>query len=1155
MTPEQFRRAEQLYFDALELSPEERRGFLDSACADDDEVRDEVVQLLAQQEATIALGPQPEDDPPVTHDDGVTGRWIGRYHAIRQIGEGGMGVVYEAEQEEPIRRRVALKVIKLGMDTRQIVARFEAERQTLALMDHANIAKVFDAGATEQGQPYFAMEYVQGERITKYCDEQCLTTRERLALFVQVCQAIQHAHQKGIIHRDIKPSNVLVSTQDGRPIPKVIDFGVAKATDHRLTEKTLFTEAGQFVGTPEYMSPEQAGLGEPDIDTRTDVYSLGVLLYELLVGALPYGPTYLRSRDIAEIQRVIREEEPPRPSTRLAGLGPDSGRCARQRRTAPHALRRQLRGDLDWITMKALEKDRTRRYSSAADLAADIGRHLKHEPVGAGPPNKVYQVRKFVRRNRGLVAGAAAVFALLVVGAVAFNMFAIAQTRAQAAQRLAYIVTITAAHETILRNDVAASRQHLEAASPELRNWEWHYLQAACDESLVTPRELTGPVLSVAIDPDGRLLASGSADGTISIWDLAIGVELCFSERQTEKVNAVAFSPDGRLLASALADGTVRVWDVLSDSALALRHVLEGHAGRATSVAFRPDGGLLASGAADDTIRLWDPFTGEQLDPLELEDVEPHPWGTKAYVANVAFSPDGKCLAAGSWCDKSVRLWDLDTGELLWRRQEHRGGVGSVAFSPDGQYLAAASQDHGIYIWTIAGDLWRILRGHTAAVLSVAFDPVANTLRLISASEDATVRIWDASGNEQLQVMRGHEDVIFCAIVTPDGTRVVSASYDKTIRIWDASDNHATAVLGKHRDEVWSVAFSPDGARLASGGLTADPTIRIWDVGTGEMLPGLAGHTRSVRSVVFSPDGTRLASASDDTTARVWNAYTGQQLLCLEEHSDCVRSVAFSPDDTRLASGSWDRTVRIWDARTGGELLTLRGHSDLIHSVAFSPDGTHLVSASKDKTVRLWDAASGDALEVLNGHEDEVLTVAFSPDGTRLASGSMDTTVHIWNATNGDELMVLRGSAGYVRSVAFSPDGRRLAAASKDKTVHMWDAHTGEEVLHLRGHTAHVHYVAFSPDGARLASGAGDWAIHLWDTVPYRDRYQERQAILAARPEAEGIVDALWTKLDDAKSVAQRLHEDASLSDSVRRAALNLVLQRATHQSEPLTTP
>jgi non-specific serine/threonine protein kinase/serine/threonine-protein kinase len=364
------------------------------------------------------MDPDEPTDLPSTEaspQETTKGQRVGPYRLLQKLGEGGMGEVWEAEQTEPVRRKVALKLIKWGMDTKAVVARFEAERQALAMMNHPNVAKVSDAGATEQGRPYFAMELVKGESITKYCYRQRLTTKERLELFMQVCEGVQHAHQKGIIHRDLKPSNVLVLIEGDKPVPKIIDFGVAKATEQRLTERTVFTELGQLIGTPEYMSPEQAEMTVQDIDTRTDVYSLGVMLYQLLVGALPFDPKELRQAGFDEIRRRIREEEPSRPSTRFSSLGAESTGSAKARRTDPASLVRQLRGDLDWITMNALEKDRTRRYGSTSELAADIERHLTSQPVLAGPPSVLYRARKFVRRH-GFGVGVTAVLLALLVG-------------------------------------------------------------------------------------------------------------------------------------------------------------------------------------------------------------------------------------------------------------------------------------------------------------------------------------------------------------------------------------------------------------------------------------------------------------------------------------------------------------------------------------------------------------------------------------------------------------------------------------------------------------------------------------------------------------------------------------------------------------------
>jgi serine/threonine protein kinase/Flp pilus assembly protein TadD len=383
------------------------------------------------------------------------GTMIGRYKLLQLIGEGGMGLVYLAEQQEPIRRRAALKIVKLGMDTKQVIARFEAEKQVLALLDHPNIARVYDAGTTEAGRPYFVMEYVKGQSITEYCDQHKTSIEERLKLFRQVCEGVQHAHQKGIIHRDIKPSNILVSIQGDKAIPKIIDFGIAKAVTQPLTERTLFTERGQLLGTPEYMSPEQVDMATQDIDTRSDIYSLGVLLYELLTGTLPFDRKTLEGAGFGEIQRIIREEDPPRPSTRLSSLGEEATKIAASRRTEVAKLAKRLHKELEWIPLKAIRKERTHRYRSASELADDIQNYLNGAPLIAGPESATYRLKKVIKRHRALVTGVAAVLIVLVAGVVVSTIFAIGQAHARAeAERQAMI---SQAVNEFLNRDLLAS--------------------------------------------------------------------------------------------------------------------------------------------------------------------------------------------------------------------------------------------------------------------------------------------------------------------------------------------------------------------------------------------------------------------------------------------------------------------------------------------------------------------------------------------------------------------------------------------------------------------------------------------------------------------------------------------------------------------------
>jgi serine/threonine protein kinase len=430
---------DRIFLEAVEMpTPADRAAYLDRVCAGDADLRARVEALLRSHEEAGTFLEGPLFDPLQTSDQALPieglGSRVGPYTILEKLGEGGMGTVYVAEQHEPVRRRVALKVIKPGMDSRQVVARFEAERQALAMMDHPSIAKIYDGGMTPSGRPYFVMELVPGVPITEYCDRERFTVRNRLGLFVLVCRAVQHAHQKGVIHRDLKPSNILVTLQDGSPVPKVIDFGIAKATGQDLTDKTVLTALVQLVGSPLYMSPEQAGLGEGDVDTRSDVYSLGVVLYELLTGTTPFDPEALRRAPVDDVRWIIREQEPPPPSARLSRLAEAQAAIADHRSCDPRALPRSLRNDLDWIAMKALEKDRQRRYETASALAADVQRYLHCEPVEAGPPSAWYRVRKFARRNRvALVTTSLVALSLIAGTAVSVRQ----ARRAQAAERQA----------------------------------------------------------------------------------------------------------------------------------------------------------------------------------------------------------------------------------------------------------------------------------------------------------------------------------------------------------------------------------------------------------------------------------------------------------------------------------------------------------------------------------------------------------------------------------------------------------------------------------------------------------------------------------------------------------------------------------------------
>jgi tRNA A-37 threonylcarbamoyl transferase component Bud32 len=518
---------EAVFYAALKLkSQAERNAYIKAACGNDINLLNRVEALLKAHDVQDSFLEAPAIGPDATLDESPSiegpGTKIGRYELLELIGEGGMGLVYLAEQREPVKRRVALKIVKLGMDTKQVVARFEAERQTLAVLDHPNIAHVFDAGATEAGRPYFVMEYVKGMSITKFSDRQKLNVEERLELFRQACEGVHHAHQKGIIHRDIKPSNILVSLHGDKAVPKIIDFGIAKAITQPLTEKTSYTEQGQLLGTPEYMSPEQAEMTYQNVDTRSDIYSLGVVLYELLAGLPPFDAERLREGGIDHIQQVICEEQPATPSARLTSLGDKANAVAQSRRTQIITLTRRLHRELEWIPMKAMRKDRTRRYRSASELADDIQNYLIGAPLIAGPESAMYRTRKFVRKHAGSVAMVALIAIAIVIGLVASIVMGCRAERARQQEALArekeaaarkqveqalvraenaekaardkseelrrtlYVNSIQLADAKYGEGNIWRVRELLESCPEDLRGWEWYRLNHIQDQSRMT---------------------------------------------------------------------------------------------------------------------------------------------------------------------------------------------------------------------------------------------------------------------------------------------------------------------------------------------------------------------------------------------------------------------------------------------------------------------------------------------------------------------------------------------------------------------------------------------------------------------------------------------------------------------------------------------
>jgi WD40 repeat protein/serine/threonine protein kinase len=1113
---------ESLFIEALEIAgPVERAAFLDRACGGDPALRVRLDKLLVRHTQggnflgrpadllqlsdtqEYAAG-RPADDPLTPPDGGL----IGPYKLVEVVGEGGMGTVWLAQQQEPVKRLVAVKVVKAGMDSKSVLARFEAERQALALMDHPNIARVLDAGSTPDGRPYFVMELVKGVSITKFCDERRLTPRERLELFVPVCQAVQHAHQKGVIHRDLKPSNVLVALYDGRPVPKVIDFGVAKAAGQPLTEKTLVTGLGAVVGTPEYMSPEQAEFNQLDIDTRSDVYSLGVLLYELLTGTTPLQRQRVKGTALLELLRLVREEEPPRPSARLSTTD-ELPSIAARRGVEPRKLSGLVRGELDWIVMRALEKDRGRRYETANGFGMDVQRFLAGEPVQAVPPSARYRLHKLVRRHRrAVVMGsvAAAVVGLAVVGLVVGTvLFQQEQTRAaterarmeaEARRRLEtelYRQHIALAEREWSANNLSQMQAMLELCPAEQRGWEWRYLKGLRTNSR-SPLSHASEAFSVAFSCDGKLLATGTKAGVVRLWQ-ARGHVLREWQAHENAAYTLSFSPDGRYLASGGWDGTIKLWDVqrIQRDELQKPSLQLDPTRRVWSVAFSPDGKYLAFGSGITTDQKG-AFTVWDLGSRREVFTRSHFTDT---VTCVAFSPDGRRLA--TTCQGLVQLWDAQTGqeEQLFLRGPDTRRTG-VAFSPDGRYLASVGgnlsvhPDEEVQVWDArTGDLIRSLPGHVGGLRCVAFSPDGR--RLASAGLDQTIKIWDAQTGDEVLTLRGHIDLISCLAFSADGHQLASASVDSTVRIWDASPDPESeqgsefrTLLG-HAGGVTDVAFHPKHEHtLVSAG--TDGTVRTWDIRGGESLGTLTLPPSNERvRAAYSPDGHRLAAISrggaHDLLA-VWEVDSRKQIGEYRARVGQFLCLAFSPDGRHVATAGYEYFMRVREAATGVDVRSpFKVHEWPVLSVAFSPDGRHIATGSGDRTVRVWDWKAQRELSVVSlQHAGRVTGVAYSRDGKRLASASLDRTVKVWDTSTWKLLNDLPQSSS-VQCVALDRDGPRLAWGGNDGTVAVWDG-PGTAPVVLRGHTSWVQAVAFSPNGKWIASASLDGTVKVWNAPP-----------------------------------------------------------------------
>jgi serine/threonine protein kinase/WD40 repeat protein len=1157
-------RDEEVFAEACNLPEAERAAFLSRACADDVALRTRVEKLLAGYSEAERMFATPIVERESPRSEEKSRDKLGRYKLLEKIGEGGCGTVWMAEQEEPVRRRVALKVIKLGMDTKEVIARFDAERQALALMEHPNIAKIFDAGTTESGRPFFVMEFVRGMAITRFCDERSFTTKQRLQLFIQVCHAIQHAHQKGIIHRDIKPSNILVTLHDDVAVPKVIDFGIAKATQGRLTDQTLFTAFEQFIGTPAYMSPEQVEYNALDVDTRSDVYSLGVLLYELLTGRPPFDPKALVAGGLDHIRKIIREVDPPRPSTRLDTLTEaERTTLARQRGVASTQLSTHLRGDLDWIAMRCLEKDRTRRYETANGLANDIQRHLDDEAVLARPPSAAYRFQKAFRRNRLIFTAAMAVAAALVIGLgvstwqmlearkaqretelartgeqqqrlaaqsaqkVAENEQLRADAQARRAsesqeqsRRLLYATDMNLAQQTLKQDNLGHARRLLDRHRPQpgeedLRGWEWRYLwQLTRSSALETlaHRPMTRG-WSVSFSPDGTRLAVGWLDGLVDLWDIPGRRKVrSLTEREyPQHQGLVVFSPVRNLLVATSEPQVIKLYDLDSGRESILWRSPDVRARKIRNLEFSHDGSRVVVYAGisqkHDEVSVVNVSSG-QIESRHETDFAPSIHG---FLGAAQLSPDNRRLYLTR--RYSIQCLDLAADQELWESDPEKDAYGmtTLAVSPDGRVLATCSgyEDPTIRIRNAAtGEVLIRLTGHTGWVCQVVFSKDGR--RLISAANDQTIRIWDTRTWTETRVLRGHTNEVHSVAISEPAQLIASAGKDGNLTLWSVDGKNAT-----------------DGYRRLPAGLNQSQARPLDHSRVLLMPPGKPPELLDLKRdspLALLPDikssaDLREMSWSGPNFLCHWNGTSQILVHELRGAQFILRRAIASSSGTRPTWVDFNATrellawreqasspasVYLESLATPGRRVEFKSDVNGLRYLRFSEDGKFLASAG-EFAMRAWNVDSG---QVVASSDEKQGDMAFAAGGRVLVAANVKGNAHeigFYDLTQPSRAP-RRVSGHFLNSgIAVSPDGG-LVAINEGSQVRLFDPAKGESIGNpLHGHLNPVNGIAFSPDGRRLISSAkGLEAVKLWDVGT-------RQELLTLGGVGSILWSARWT--------------------------------------------
>ncbi|MCY2963903.1 MAG: serine/threonine protein kinase [Planctomycetota bacterium] len=1114
---------ETLFQEALSRSPEERAAFLKQACAGRPEQRANVERLLAAHElpdhildhppVESTLVVQPATDPMRADDscgnlgdatefvqspyassahatvDGTpcdalpraaVVHYFGDYEIQKELGRGGMGVVYKARQVS-LNRSVALKMIKAGLlaDNDEL-RRFQNEAEAVALLNHPGVVAIYEVG-THEGQRFFTMKLIEGGNLADKIAHFKENPKAVAALVAETADAVHHAHLRGILHRDLKPANILV---DLAGHPHVTDFGLAK----RVEGDSELTQSGAILGTPAYMSPEQASGRRGAITTATDVYGLGAILYALLTGQAPFvGDSMIETLDAVRTQ-------PPKPPTKLNGKVPR---------------------DLELICLKCLEKNPATRYPTVAALADDLRHFTVGEPVSVRAAGVVERIAKWASRKPTLAAAyALGLLAALLGGLGGFAVYLwldaaasgrIAETAlhvasfkegvAKAAKidaetarkeadrdkssavqaksqaetarndaelqrekvaNLEYGRTIQLAHQEWRENNVPATLEILQRTRSDLRGWEWYYVSNLCHLELMTLQGNGAEVKEALFSPDGTRIVTVSFDGTAKVWNADSGHEVFTLGRNGQRIKSVSLSRDGSRLVTLNSDGSATIWNAATGTQM------ESLAGSSqngvNSVSFSGDGARIVA-TQDHTAIVWDVESGEQILTLE---------GHGAEVLNVAFNSDRSKIVTAS-VDGLVNVWNGRTGEKHLSLAGQASWAWCAQFSPDGSRIVTARDDGTARVSNaVTGEEVLRLYGHAGAVCWATYDSTGS--RIATAGKDGTARIWDAAYGTPLLTIRGHTDIVHAVSFSPDGSRVVTASADGRAMTWNATTG--TDVTTLTRPTILSASFSPDGSQI----LLPEGYLSVIDAKTGvELFSG-----EPVSFAQFGPDGSRIVTGKFTETARVLDMKSTTPICLLRGHTNTVRSGSYSTDGSLIVTTSDDCTAKVWDANSGIERFTLKGHETRLTAASFNSDDSRIVVACADGTATVWNVDSRAKTVTMRGHTMEIRFASFSPDGSRIVTASNDRTARVWDSETGKERLKLVGHTGWVNTASFSPDGSRIVTAGEDHKVKVWCASTGTEVLSLSGHTDKVTSASFSPNGSLILSASRDHTVKIW---------------------------------------------------------------------------